>query len=282
MIVTRFAPSPTGRLHLGHALSVATGWHRARVSGGAFRLRIEDLDSSRCRPDFDAAILADLAWLGIDPDGPVMRQSQRRNAHGAALARLRALGVVYPCTCTRIDIAAAGAAPHGPPHGPDGPIYPGTCRERPAAPENAAWRLDSARAAALTGSIDFTDSGAGRMAVDPLLFGDIVVARRDIGAAYHLAVVVDDAAQGVSEVVRGIDLLPACHVQRLLQALLGLPAPRYHHHPLVTDADGRRLAKRDRAATLAALRDEGIDGTMLRDALIAGDWSVFLRPGSER
>lgn len=273
MIVTRFAPSPTGLLHLGHALSALTGWQLAREAGGRFLLRIEDLDSGRCRPEFEAAILADLAWLGLDWDGPVWRQSQRRGAYDAALDRLRVLGVVYPCVCTRADVAAAATAPHG----PEGPRYPGTCRGRDAVSGDFAWRLDAARAAALAGPLRFHDAGAGTIAVDPLLLGDVVVARRDIGAAYHLAVVVDDAAQGVTEVVRGDDLLAACHVQRLLQALLGLAEPRYRHHPLVTDADGRRLAKRDRAATFAALRDAGVDPARLRAALLAGDGAAFAR-----
>lgn len=266
---TRFAPSPTGRLHLGHALSALTGRVRADAAGGRFLLRIEDLDRTRCRPEFEAGIVEDLAWLGIAWDGPVWRQSERLPVYAAALERLKLLGVVYPCFCTRADIAAAAGAPHG----DDGPRYPGTCRhlaedERAGRQETPAWRLDVAAALRLTGPLAFTDSGAGRTRVAP--DDDVVLARRDIGAAYHLAVVIDDAEQGVSEVVRGKDLLFACHVQRLLQALLGLPEPHYHHHPLVHAPDGRRLAKRDQAATLGALRAEGADPAELRARLLAG------------
>lgn len=266
---TRFAPSPTGRLHLGHALSALTGRVRADALRGRFLLRIEDLDRTRCRPEYEAGIVEDLAWLGIAWDGPVWRQSERLPVYAAALERLKLLGVVYPCFCTRADIAAAAGAPHG----NDGPRYPGTCRhlaedERAGRPETPAWRLDVAAALRLTGPLGFTDSGAGRVKVAP--DDDVVLARRDIGAAYHLAVVIDDAEQGVTEVVRGKDLLFACHVQRLLQALLGLPEPHYHHHPLVHAPDGRRLAKRDQAATLAALRADGTDPAELRTRLLAG------------
>jgi glutamyl-Q tRNA(Asp) synthetase len=252
-IVTRFAPSPTGLLHLGHAASALTGWQLARTAGGRWLVRMEDLDAGRSRPEYEAAILEDLAWLGLQPDGPVLRQSTRGAAYAEALARLRALGVIYPCQCTRADIAGAASAPQG----PDGPLYPGTCRLRPASPQQAAWRLDVARAAALVGPLLFEDAALGRVAVVPALLGDIVVARRDAGVAYHLAVVVDDAHQGVSDVVRGDDLRPATHPQRLLQALLGLPAPRYHHHPLVCGPDGKRLAKRNHGMTLAGLRQNG-------------------------
>jgi glutamyl-Q tRNA(Asp) synthetase len=257
-IVTRFAPSPTGHLHLGHAASALYGWRLARAHSGRWLVRMEDLDADRCRPDFEAAILEDLAWLGLIPDGPVLRQSTRAAAHADALAKLRALGVVYPCQCSRADIAAASTAPHDLLIGPDGPLYPGTCRRRPASTENAAWRLDTARAAARTGPLAFEDAALGTVAVVPDLLGDIVVARRDAGLAYHLAVVVDDAHQRVTDVVRGEDLRPATHPQRLLQALLGLPTPRYHHHGLVWGPDGKRLAKRDAALALATLRARGV------------------------
>jgi glutamyl-Q tRNA(Asp) synthetase len=252
-IVTRFAPSPTGLLHLGHAASALAGWQRARAAGGRWLVRLEDLDAGRCRADYASAILEDLAWLGLQSDGPVLRQSTRGAAYAAALAQLRALGVIYPCQCTRADIAGAASAPHG----PDGPLYPGTCRLRPASAEGGAWRLDVARAAALTGPLAFEDAALGRVAVVPDLLGDIVVARRDAGPAYHLAVVVDDAHQCVTDVVRADDLRPATHPQRLLQALLGLPAPRYHHHALVRGPDGKRLAKRDGGTTIAGLRQNG-------------------------
>ena len=259
-ITTRFAPSPTGGLHLGHALSAVIGWHLARATGGQWQVRMEDLDTSRCRPEHDDAILADLAWLGLVPDGPVLRQSTRHPAYAAALAQLRSLGVIYPCQCTRADITTAANAPHG----PDGPLYPGTCRTTPASPQGAAWRLDIARATALAGPLGFEDASLGTVPITPHLLGDITIARRDGAPAYHLAVVVDDAHQNVTDVVRGQDLRPATHPQRLLQALLGLPAPRYHHHPLVTGPDGKRLAKRNHAATLAAHRAAGQSPAMLR------------------
>lgn len=268
-LVTRFAPSPTGLLHRGHAFSALSGWRLAQNAGGRFLVRIEDIDRARCRPDFEAAILADLAWLGIGWEAPVLRQSERSDAYAAALAQLQALGVVYPCRCTRADIAAAVAAPHGPPAG----VYPGTCRGRDLAAaggaEGLAWRLDIAKAVALTGPLSWHDAGAGWVAAIPESLGDFVVARRDLGTAYALAVVVDDAAQGVTDVMRGADLFTATHGQRLLQALLGLPAPRYHHHPLLTDAAGKRLAKRDGGETLLGLRNAGMTAAALIAAIDA-------------
>lgn len=271
-LTTRFAPSPTGMLHRGHALSALLAWQMARAAGGRFILRIEDIDTTRCRPEFEAAIMDDLAWLGLDWDGPVWRQSERGPVYAQALDRLVQMGVAYPCFCSRADIAAAASAPHG----PEGPIYPGTCRHLPAAErarrlarEQPAWRLDVAAALARTGPLDWHDAWAGVQRADPAAQGDFVVARRDIGTAYALAVVVDDAAQGVTDVVRGVDLFAATHGQRLLQALLGLPTPRYHHHPLVLGADGKRLAKRDKGETLAALRAAGADPVQLRAALLA-------------
>ena len=264
--VTRFAPSPTGYLHLGHAHAALFAARAARDAGGRFLLRIEDIDFTRCRPEFDDAILEDLVWLGLAWDGPVLRQSQRRAAYDAALARLAAAGLAYPCFCTRKEIAAEIAAAGAAPQGPDGALYPGTCRGRPAPTglENAAYRLDCTAAAQAVGALRFSDGGAGTVAVDPCLFGDAVIARRDIGTSYHLACVVDDAFQGVTLVTRGLDLLPATHVQRVLQAALGLPAPRYHHHGLLTDDAGRRLAKRDDARSLRALRAEGASAAEVR------------------
>lgn len=250
--VTRFAPSPTGLLHLGHVAAALVAWETARICGGRFLLRMEDIDRARCRPEFEAAIIEDLRWLGLDWDEPVVRQSERAEAHGRALARLRALGLVYGCCCTRGDIAAAVAAPHG-----AVALYPGTCRGLGLDGDGVAWRLDVARAGALAGSLTFAD-GAALCAVEPGRLGDFVVARRGLGVAYHLAVVVDDADMGVTLVTRGEDLAEACHGQRLLQAVLGLPAVRYRHHGLLRDADGRRLAKRDRAATVAAMRAAGM------------------------
>lgn len=265
MLVTRFAPSPTGRLHLGHAWSAVLGWRLARAAGGRFLLRIEDIDPTRCRPAFTDAILADLAWLGLDWDGPVRRQSEHLADYRDALDRLIAAGLAYPCFCTRSEIAAEIARSGAAPHGPEGAPYPGTCRRLdPAAraarvaTEPHAWRLDMAAAVAGAGPLRWEDATAGPQAADPLPFGDVVLARKDAPTSYHLAVTVDDALQGVTDVVRGVDLFTATHVHRMLQALLGLPTPRYRHHPLLTGPDGKRLAKRDRAETLAAMREAGM------------------------
>jgi glutamyl-Q tRNA(Asp) synthetase len=250
MIVTRFAPSPTGYLHLGHAYAALF----AARAGERFLLRIEDIDRGRCRPEFEAAITEDLAWLGLTWETPVLRQSGRGEAYAQALARLGAMGLIYACTCTRKDIAAAGGAPHG----DEGPVYPGICRDLARAREGSfALRLDAAKAAARVGGLTFEDHGAA-IDVDPVLLGDVVLARKQMPAAYHLAVVVDDARQGVTLVTRGVDLLPSTHVQRLLQALLGLPEPAYAHHKLILDAQGRKFSKRDASATLRGLRARGI------------------------
>ncbi|HUK59297.1 MAG TPA: tRNA glutamyl-Q(34) synthetase GluQRS [Stellaceae bacterium] len=261
MPVTRFAPSPTGLLHLGHAYAAVYAWRRARESDGRFFLRIEDIDSGRCREEFVGAIVRDLEWLGLDWDGPVRRQSEHLGDYRAALGRLEAQGLIYPCFCSRADIARALDAPQG----PDGPLYPGTCRglseaeraKKIATGASFALRLDVAKAIVRTGPLDWTDEVAGRVTADPLLLGDVVLARKDTPTSYHLAVTIDDAMQGVSLVTRGADLFAATHVHRLLQTLLDLPVPLYRHHPLVTDAAGRRLAKRDKALTLAALRRAG-------------------------
>ena len=260
---TRFAPSPTGLLHLGHAYSALTAAAQARAARGICLLRIEDIDTARCRSEFETAIFEDLRWLGLDWPPPVMRQSERQTAYATALERLAALGVCYPCRCTRGEIRAALAAPQeGALPGP----YPGTCRHRAMAEAEAgdAIRLDLARALALTGPLGFTETGPlhpGRHAVDADRLardiGDVVLARRDIGTSYHLAVVVDDAAQRISEVVRGADLFDTSGLQRLLQALLELPEPAYHHHRLIRDPAGKRLAKRDDARAIRRWRDEG-------------------------
>jgi glutamyl-Q tRNA(Asp) synthetase len=260
-VVTRFAPSPTGLLHLGHAHSALVGWHRARAAGGRFLLRIEDIDRARCQEAFVAAILEDLAWLGLDWDGEVRRQSAHFGDYRGALARLGAMGLLYPCFCTRAEIAEAASAPHG----PAGALYPGTCRgldaaereRRIAAGRAYALRLDMARAVEATGPLAWEDERGGTVVADPLVHGDVVLARKEMPASYHLAVTVDDALQGVTLVTRGADLFGATDVHRVLQALLGLPTPRYLHHPLIVDAAGRRFAKRDRAPTLAALRAAG-------------------------
>ncbi len=266
-VTTRFAPSPTGYLHLGHAFAALTAWRRARAVGGRFLLRLEDIDLTRCRPEFAEAIQQDLQWLGLDWDGPVRIQSRHLPDYRATLDALAARGLIYPCFCTRADIlrevAQSGAAPHD----PDGaPLYPGTCRhlsagqraDRIAAGDPYACRLDIQAASGQAGALFFEEEGEGQIACRPALFGDVVLARKDVPASYHLCVTHDDAAQGVTLVTRGQDLKPATHLHRLLQALMGWPAPRYAHHPLLTDAAGRRLAKRDQAATLRALREAGV------------------------
>jgi glutamyl-Q tRNA(Asp) synthetase len=272
--VTRFAPSPTGRLHAGHGYSALMAHDFAQARGGRFLLRIEDIDQGRCRAEHVQAILDDLRWLGVGWDGPVVFQSARMALYAEALDRLKRVGVAYPCFCTRADIAREIAASQSAPHGPDGPLYPGTCRglsdaQRAArlAREDHAWRIDMARASALAGPIDWHDASAGRVVADPLSLGDVVLARKDAGTSYHLAVTVDDAAQGVTDVMRGVDLFHATHVHRLLQALLGLPTPGYHHHPLLVGEDGKRLAKRDGAPTLAAMREAGEDGLAVAERL---------------
>jgi glutamyl-Q tRNA(Asp) synthetase len=270
--VTRFAPSPTGLLHRGHAFAALFAASMARRAGGRFLLRIEDIDAGRCRAEFVDALLADLAWLGLDWEQPVRRQSAHMPAYRAALDRLSARGVLYPCFCTRRDIAAEIARAGAAPHGPDGPVYPGTCRgldpiratERVAAGAPHALRLDVGHALALTGPLAWEDGVAGRIIADPAALGDVVLARKDMPASYHLAVTLDDHLQGVSLVTRGTDLFHATHVHRLLQALLGLDVPTWHHHPLLLAADGQRLAKRHGAPSLSALRVAGADPVALR------------------
>ena len=265
-VITRFAPSPTGLLHLGHAHAALTAWSAARWAGGRFLLRIEDIDGTRCRPEFTAAILEDLAWLGLDWAGEVRVQSRHMAEYRAALDQLAARGLLYPCFCTRADIAREVAAAGAAPHGPDGPLYPGTCRRlarasrdaRMASGEPYALRLDMAAAMALApANLSFEEAGEGRIGCDPVQFGDAVLARKEVPASYHLCVTHDDAFQGVTLVTRAEDLKPATHLHRLLQVLLGWPEPRYAHHRLLTDATGRRLAKRDGAPSLRALREAG-------------------------
>ncbi len=265
-MVTRFAPSPTGALHLGHAYSALRARAFARMRGGAFLLRIEDIDGARSRAEHVAGILDDLRWLGLDWDGPVTFQSARLEGHAAALDALAARRLVYPCFCTRAEIAEAASAPHGP-----AAVYPGTCRDIDAGPrmgEAHAWRLDVARAVAAAGPIDWWDEHAGVVSAVPEAQGDVVLARKGLATSYHLAVTVDDAAQGVTDVVRGVDLFDATHIHRLLQALLGLPTPRYRHHPLLVGADGERLAKRRGSPSLASLRAAGVEGPKLAAGLM--------------
>jgi glutamyl-Q tRNA(Asp) synthetase len=260
-VVTRFAPSPTGELHLGSAYSAWECWHRARDVGGTFLLRIEDIDIRRCKREFETAILADLTWLGLAWDGAVRRQSDHFADYGKVLDRLGARGLIYPCFCTRSDIAASANAPHG----PDGPLYPGTCRhlspqerrDRIAAGVEHCLRLDALKAATEAGPYSFTDEKKGSIAGEPLLFGDVVMARKDTPTSYHLSVTHDDHLQGITLVTRGEDLLPSTHVHVLLQKLLGYETPLYAHHRLLTAPDGKRFAKRDRSLTIRSLRDHG-------------------------
>ncbi len=239
--ITRFAPSPTGRLHLGHAYAALFAADRAARAGGRFLVRIEDIDRSRCRPEFEAGILEDLAWLGLEWEEPARRQSDHMDDYARALASLEERGLLYPCFCTRREIEAAATAPHG----PEGPPYPGTCLALTDAGRKARMARGDAYALRLTD-------------------GDTVVARKDIRTSYHLSVVVDDALQGVTLVTRGEDLAFAVPVQNRLQRLLGLPMPDYEHHPVLTDENGRRLAKRDRALTLQSLRESGVSPAEVR------------------
>lgn len=258
MTTTRFAPSPTGYLHLGHAHSALFAYDQ--VAGGRFLLRHEDIDPGRCRPEFITAIEEDLGWLGLSWPQPVRRQSQHMADYAQALAKLEDMGLLYPCFCTRTDIAREIEQSGHAPHGPDGPLYPGICRglskvegdDRPH-----ALRLDMAKAVAMAGPLRWYDRAEGWQDAQQQLFGDVVLARKDTPTSYHLAVTVDDALQGVTLVTRGVDLFAASHLHRLLQALLGLPVPEWHHHRLLTDDHGKRFAKRDKSLTLRALREAG-------------------------
>ncbi len=269
-VITRFAPSPTGFLHLGHVHSCLFAVNAAKAANGRFLLRIEDIDPSRCRPDYEVMLKEDLAWLGFGWEEPVRRQSDHMEDYAAALDRLAALGVTYPCFCSRKEIAdeiaRAGNAPHLVAMGPEGPLYPGICRHlsrdvataRTAAGEPHAIRLDVAKAAILTGPLSWHDRARGTIVADTGLLGDIVLARRDVQTSYNLSVTVDDAIQGVTLVTRGEDLFHATHVHRLLQALLSLPAPDYHHHGLLRNDRGERLSKRDGATGIRSLRAQGV------------------------
>jgi len=271
VFVTRFAPSPTGYLHKGHAFSALTAFGAARAAGGRFILRIEDIDATRCRPEFESAIYEDLAWLGLAWEQPVRRQSEHLDDYQAALSRLEADGMLYRCFRTRKEVAEAMAsAPHGAMEVfRGGPLPRGEEMRRLAAGEPFAWRLSldaAARKLGGFGGLSFAE-GEVEMAAKPELGGDVILARKDVGVAYHLAVTVDDALQGITHVIRGCDLFEATHVQRLLQALLGLPTPAYRHHDLLLGPDGKRFAKRDRSETLQALREGGLSAAGLRKEL---------------
>jgi len=280
MFATRFAPSPTGRLHKGHAFSALTAWTAARETGGRFVLRIEDIDPTRCKPEYEAAIYEDLAWLGLDWETPVRRQSDHPADYDAVIETLKARGLLYRCFRTRKEILdAIGDAPHGPAEA----VRPG-----PHAPEDEArllsegrpyaWRLSLDRVREVLGedawnALSFVEEGVGPngetglVRARPETAGDVVLARKDAGTAYHLAVTHDDALQGVTHVIRGLDLFEATHIQRLIQTLMGWPAPTYRHHRLLTGPDGRRYAKRDQSVTLAELRAGGLTPEMLRAEL---------------
>lgn len=284
-MVTRFAPSPTGRLHIGHGWSALMAMDMARERGGVLRLRIEDIDGVRSRPEHVDGIVQDLRWLGVEWDGETVFQSRRLGLYEEALGRLRADGLVYPCFCTRAEIAAEVAASGSAPHGSDGPVYPGICRRmaegdrrmRLAAGEPHCWRLDMAAAVERAGPLVWTDIDKGEVAARAEIAGDVVLARKDAPTSYHLAATVDDAEMGVTHVLRGEDLRSATDIHRLLQALLGLPTPVYRHHPLLVDADGKRLAKRGGGFTLAELRDSGADPAQLRTDLRARRFPAGVR-----
>jgi glutamyl-Q tRNA(Asp) synthetase len=276
--VTRFAPSPTGRLHRGHAFSALCAHEAARAAGGRFLLRIEDIDATRCRPEYEAGIYEDLAWLGLSWEQPVRRQREQLADYRAALEALAREGLVYRCFRTRKEILAEiGHAPHGAMEAfRGGPLPPNEEARRLAAGEAFAWRLSLSAAEARLGGfggLTFEEEGEGphgergTVQTRPELGGDVVLARKDVGVSYHLAVVVDDALQGVTHVIRGQDLFEAAHVQRLLQALLGMPTPVYRHHRLLTGPDGKRYAKRDKAETLAEIRARGVTAAELRREL---------------
>ena len=272
MIRTRFAPSPNGPLHFGHAYAAIIAHDLARARGGEFLLRIEDIDGNRSRAGLVEEFFADLRWLGLGWDGEVVFQSARLESYVLAGEKLKRLGLLYPCRCTRAEVAAAATL-----MGPDGPIYPGTCRSRRTAPGPAAWRLDMAKALALAGPITWFDELAGEQCAGPEQFGDVVLLRKEAPASYHLAATLDDAADGVTLVTRGADLFAASHIHRLLQALLSLPVPVWHHHALLIEADAkghwRKLAKRrgsaQRGFGLSDLRRAGEDGLGLAAALRA-------------
>lgn len=263
MIVTRFAPSPTGRLHLGHAFAARFAHDRARENNGKFLLRIEDIDPVRCKPEFIDGILEDLDWLGLKWDQQPILQSERLDFYADALQKLKDRGVLYPCVCTRKEIESEIARMGHAPHAGETAVYPGTCRGKHldlSRFDRWSWRLDIEKSLRQIGeSLFFVDESRGRVKANPAIFGDIILARKETPASYHLCSVLDDAAQGVTLVTRGEDLFDSTHIHRLLQALLGLDTPLYHHHRLISDAEGRRLAKRDQSVTIKFLREKGLN-----------------------
>lgn len=264
---TRFAPSPNGRLHLGHAFSAMCAHDFARAHNGAFHLRIEDIDGTRSRAEYVEGILIDLKWLGLKWDGLVQYQSAHVARYFGVLERLKTMGLVYRCICSRSDISAV-LKTAAVPHGPDGPHYPGTCRGRDVEDNLVhSWRLDMAKAVELVGPLRWTDLAAGARHADPMIFGDVVLWRKDAPASYHLAATIDDAADGITHVVRGRDLFAYTAIQRLLQQLLGLPEPAYWHHPLLLDAAGEKLAKSKSSPALSVLRGAGGNGPELLENL---------------
>ena len=276
-VVTRFAPSPTGELHLGSAYSAWEGWHRAREAGGRFLVRIEDIDIRRCRREHEHSMLEDLRWLGFQWDGEIRRQSEHFADYGKVLDQLDQRDLIYPCFCSRAAIEREVAASANAPHGPDGPLYPGICRhlspqerrERIAAGQKICMRLDSERAAQQAGPYHFCDETHGRIEGQPLLLGDFVIARKDTPTSYHLSVTVDDHLQGGTLVTRGDDVLPSTHVHVLLQQLLGYGTPQYAHHKLLRDRSGRRFAKRDRDLTIRAMREQGMTAQQVIERALA-------------
>ncbi|WP_209349258.1 tRNA glutamyl-Q(34) synthetase GluQRS [Pontixanthobacter sp. CEM42] len=269
MVVTRFAPSPNGPLHVGHALSAITAHDLARDAGGRFLLRIEDIDGARSRPELADSFRADLEWLGLEWE-EVPAQSTRLAEYEAAAERLKSEGLLYPCRCTRTDIKAVATE-----FGPEGPIYPGTCKEQKIDHSKpVAWRLDVWRAVAFVGLLEWADASAGMQIATPKQLGDVVVMRKDAPASYHLAATIDDAADSVTLVTRGQDLFAATHIHRLLQALLDLPVPKWHHHPLLLDETGKKLAKRRGSPSLADLREQGVDGAKIASDIRSSSFPI--------
>ena len=272
-VITRFAPSPTGHLHLGHAYAALYAYDLAMKNDGVFLLRFEDIDTTRIRKEYYQAIEDDLEDLGIEWSKPVLRQLDRMASYRQSLEKLKMLGVVYPCFCTRREIAVEVANISNAPHGPEGALYPGTCRhlsldereEKIAQGVDHCWRFDSERAIAITGKLTFTDGSGNITEVDPNLLGDVILARKDISTSYHLAVVVDDAFQKITDVSRGKDLLASTHVHRILQEILGFTESTYHHHKLILDRNGKRLAKRDESMSIRSYIQSGKSLTNLRN-----------------